>query len=140
MSFIVRVEKGGEMNMNKKLLAQAMAAVFILVGLLGFVNDPVLGLFEVDTIHNLIHLGSGILGFALLSRGTDGAVNYGRIMTVVYGLVTVLNFLTPAGFIEPEGKMLGFITTNMADAYLHLFFTAVFAYLGFFGTERRADA
>lgn len=126
--------------MNKKLITQIFSAVFILLGLLGFVNNPIFGTFAVDTVHNIIHLATGILGFALLARGEDGAETFGKIMTFVYGLVTILGFIMPVGMIEPTDKLLGLFTINGADNYLHLVFTLVFAYLGFAGAPSRRTA
>lgn len=111
--------------MDKRNLAYLGGIVFLLIGILGFFNDPVLGLFDVDTMHNLVHIGSGLLGLFLASRGHDSAVLYGKIMAVVYGLVTVV------GFIQGEGQLLGLMAINTADHFLHLALTAYFAYIGF---------
>jgi hypothetical protein len=122
--------------MSKKTLTQVSGAVFILIGLLGFAMDPILGLFGIDTMHNIVHIGSGILAFFLAAKGEDGAALFGKIMTVVYGLVTVLGFLAPVGFIDPQMKLLGLMDINGADNFLHLLLTALFAYIGFFAAAR----
>lgn len=115
--------------MTKQELAYIGGVVFIAIGLLGFVNDPVMGLFDVDLMHNLVHLGSGVIGLYLASRGEAGAVLFGKGMAVVYGLVTVL------GFLQGEGQLLGLMAVNMADHLLHLALTAYFAYIGFAPTS-----
>ena len=110
--------------MDKSMLAKIFGVGFILVGVLGFVNDPVLGLFEVDTMHNIIHIVSGIAALAL-GMNDRGAATYGKVFGIIYGLVTIL------GFIMPEGNLLGMMQINMADNILHLVLTAGLLYLGF---------
>ncbi len=113
--------------MSNKTLATVMGVVLLAISLLGFINNPVLGLFQVNLTHNIIHLASGALAFVLLAQGESGSILYGKIMVVVYGLVTVLGFLlVPAG-----GLLLGIVEVNALDHVLHLLFTIVFAYIGF---------
>lgn len=119
--------------MSKKMLIQVVGAVFILIGLLGFLNDPILGLLEVDPVHNIIHLVSGAVAF-YLARTEDGAITYGKVFAVVYGLVTVLGFL----MVGADGRLLGLMDINMADNVLHLVLTALFAYVGFVPAKKPA--
>jgi hypothetical protein len=122
--------------MSNKTLVTVFSVVLIAIGLLGFVNNPVLGLFEVNLAHNLVHLLSGVLGFVLLMQGETGAVLFGKIMTVVYGAVTVLGFLlVPSG-----GLLLGLVQVNSLDHGLHLLLTVVFAYVGFINRPSTAKA
>lgn len=122
--------------MNNKTLVTVISVVLIVIGLLGFVNDPVLGLFDVNGAHNLVHLLSGGLGLFLSMRGEDGASLFGKIMTVVYGAVTVLGFLlVPTG-----GLLLGLVEMNSLDHGLHLLLTAVFAYIGFINRSSVVNA
>ncbi len=113
-----------------KTLAYVFAAVFLLVGVLGFVpgvttNGHLLGIFDVSPIHNVIHLLSGIaaLGFAM-AMGEKGAKLYFQVFGVVYALVTVI------GFVQ-QTTVLGLIGVNMADNLLHLAISAVALYAGF---------
>ena len=117
--------------MSKKLIVQVLGAVLILIGLLGFVNDPILGIFEVDLVHNLVHLASGAAALYFASKGEDGAATFGKVFAVVYGLVFVL------GIVMGEGRLLGLMEINGADNILHLLITAVAAYVGFTPTTCR---
>ncbi len=101
-----------------------VGVVFIILGLLGFVNDPILGIFDVDLLHNLVHLASGILALVFASQGEAQARRFALILGVVYGLVTIL------GFLVGDGKILGLISTNGADNILHLVLTVVFLIVG----------
>ena len=91
-----------------RTLSKVFGVVFILVGVLGFFQNPVLGPFEVDTVHNLVHLVSGV---ALIAFAGAAAL---RAVGVVYLLVTVL------GFVMGEGDLLGIMHVNAADNWLHL--------------------
>jgi hypothetical protein len=111
---------------DTKKLVRILSLVFLAIGILGFFNDPVLGIFDVDTEHNVIHLLSGIVGF-IMSAKYDTAKLFARGFGVIYGLVTVLGFMLP----NSEGELLGFMHINMADNFLHLFLSSVFLVIGF---------
>ena len=112
-----------------KKAAMVFGVVFILVGILGFVpgvtNDGMLlGIFHVDTLHNIIHLVSGIAALALAgSYGTSKI--YFQVFGVIYALVAIL------GYFSGDDKVLGLITNNMSDAVLHTVIALVSLYLGF---------
>ncbi|NMR28522.1 DUF4383 domain-containing protein [Crystallibacter degradans] len=107
----------------------AVGAVFLLVGILGFVpgitsgvdqlsfaghqsGAMLLGLFQVSVLHNIVHLLFGVVGLAL-SRSWTGSRSYliwgGAIYLVlwIYGLV--IGHESPANFVP----------LNMADNWLH---------------------
>ena len=88
-----------------RTMALAVGAVFLLVGVLGFVpgitthygdmelaghesGAKLLGIFQVSVLHNIVHLLFGVAGVAL-SRRSDTAFNY----LVVGGLVYVVLFV-----------------------------------------------
>lgn len=69
-------------NYNR-LVAQVLGAVLVLVGLLGFaVGSPLLGLFEVNPLHNAVHLLTGalLLGAAFVDHGRNA-----RLANMVLG-------------------------------------------------------
>lgn len=107
-----------------KTIMYVAGVVFIVLGLLGFVNDPVLGIFDVDALHNIIHLASGILALIFASQGESQARMYALVLGIVYALVTIL------GFIVGDGKILGLVSTNGADNVLHLVLAIVFLIVG----------
>ena len=107
----------------------AVGAVFLLVGILGFVpgitsgvdqlsfaghqsGAMLLGLFQVSILHNIVHLLFGVVGLAL-SRSWTGSRSYliwgGAIYLVlwIYGLV--IGHESPANFVP----------LNTADNWLH---------------------
>lgn len=110
--------------MMTKKLVMVIGVVFILVGILGFFNDPVLGLFDVDLVHNFIHLGSGILALVFAMKGTYAAKTYAKVLGIVYGLVAVIGLFS-------EDSILGLFTANSADDWLHVVLALVILAVGF---------
>lgn len=113
--------------MTTKLAAIVIGAVFILVGILGFFPNPLVsptGLFQVNTLHNLVHLISGVvlLAGAYTAFGSGMAL---KIVGVVYGAVAVL------GLIVGPGMLLGLIHINAADNWLHVALAVVILAAGF---------
>ncbi len=116
------------MNSLTKTVTWVLSVVLILVGLLGFVQDPILGIFEVDNIHNIVHLLSGIVGLLAVSSGESYARLYLIIFGIVYALVTILGFVN-------GGSILGLFTVNDADNYLHAAIALVCLGVGFGGKK-----
>jgi hypothetical protein len=109
--------------------ALIFGAVLLAVGLLGFVpgiapNGHLLGVFEVDTLHNLVHVATGLAGVGAYLAGGRSSKVYFQVFAVIYGVVTVL------GFVQGE-RVLGLLPVNVADDVLHLVITAIALYLGF---------
>ncbi len=124
-----------------KKLAMLFGAVFVLVGLLGFVPafSPVhsdgmrylVGLFMVGGVHNVIHLLSGAAALLAAFYSEKAAKTYFQVFGLVYLLVTVI------GFIQ-KTTVLGIFDVNTADNFLHLVLGVVIAGIGF-GLKARAD-
>lgn len=112
--------------------ATAFGIVFILIGVLGFIpafttpgvgeNRLLLGLFEVDGSHNLVHILSGVAALVAAAKVSWSRL-YFQVFGVVYALVTLLGL-----FMDP---VLGIIPVNVADNLLHLVITLAALYLGF---------
>ncbi|MCI0542249.1 DUF4383 domain-containing protein [bacterium] len=102
-----------------KTFAIVFGVVFVLVGLLGFVGNPLVGegaLFATNSLHDIVHLLVGIvlLVVAFMSPGSSGMAL--KVFGVVYLLLAVLGFLMTS----EDGMLLGLITVNSADHWLHL--------------------
>src|SRR5688500_12876605 len=110
--------------------AISFGVVFLLVGTLGFVprvtnNEMLMGIFHVNAAHNVVHLLSGVVALACGLSGAGASRLYFRIFGVVYGLVAVL------GVVKGDGHLLGLISNNMPDVWLHVVISAVALILGF---------
>ena len=123
-----------------KSFALLFGIVFLVVGILGFlpaathdVNGMpmLLGIFHVNTVHNIVHLASGAVFLLCGMAGPGPARTFFKIFGLVYALVAVL------GFMNPAGPLLGMISNNPADNYLHTALAAVMLFLGF-GSKQTA--
>jgi hypothetical protein len=115
-----------------KPLAWLLGVVLTLVGLAGFFVDGQLLYFEVDTTHNLIHLASGLAALFAASKGPAASRLYLLVFGAVYALVTVLGFW--------KGSVLGLISVNAADNWLHLAIAAASLIVGFMAGEEASPA
>ena len=120
-----------------KSVVTLISAVLVLVGVLGFFQDPVFGIFEVDAVHNVIHLVSGLVGLIMASQGM--AATFAKAFGAIYGLVAILGFMMHTGPTETT-KLLGLIEINHADNYLHLLLTVVLLAVGFMRADTRVPA
>lgn len=111
-----------------KKVAMVVGVVFVLVGILGFFNNPILGLFEVNAAHNVVHLLTGLLALGAGAAGVEMAKRYFMVFGVVYALVTVWGFVS-------EEVLFGLLSVNGWDNLLHLVLAAVFLYVGFMGKQ-----
>jgi hypothetical protein len=115
-----------------KTMAVLFGIVFILIGILGFVpgvtdNEMLLGIFHVNAAHNVVHLLSGAAALIAGMTSVGASRMYFRIFGVVYGLVAVLGLMN----MGQHTMLLGLISNNDADTFLHIAIAAVSLLLGF---------
>jgi ABC-type transport system involved in multi-copper enzyme maturation permease subunit len=106
-----------------QLLALAIGVVYTLVGLAGFLvtgfenfasetNKTLVG-FEINPLHNLVHLVIGLAGLALWRR-LDTARTYGWLLAAGYGLAFIY------GLFAAGNSDINFLSINGPDNGLHL--------------------
>ena len=44
-----------------QMVALVFGAMYLLAGILGFFNHPLLGIFQVNLVHNLVHVAIGVV-------------------------------------------------------------------------------
>jgi hypothetical protein len=130
-----------------QLAALIFGAVFLLVGILGFIpgitsnydqmmaaghhsEAMLLGVFQVSILHNIVHLLFGIAGL-VLARSIPGARNY-----LIWGGVIYLVLWLYGLFIDQQSAA-NFVPLNSADNWLHLILGVVMIALGLLLTRRR---
>jgi hypothetical protein len=121
-----------------KAAALLFGIVFLLIGILGFVpaitpdNGMLLGIFHVNTAHNIVHLASGMVFLLCGMAGAGPARTFFQIFGIIYAVVAVL------GFYYGDNAPLGIISNNTADTWLHVVLTVVMLFLGFGASGRKA--
>jgi hypothetical protein len=117
-----------------KTAAILFGIVFLAVGILGFVPGAtsdingmpmLLGIFHVNAAHNFVHLASGAVFLLCGMAGAGASRMFFKIFGIVYALVAVL------GFMKGDGLLLGLISNNMADVWLHVVLAVSMLFLGF---------
>lgn len=129
-----------------QMLALLVGAVFLLVGVLGFIPGittnygdmefasedsaaELLGIFQVSILHNIVHLLFGVAGLAM-ARTWDGARTFLIGGGVLYLALWVLGLV---------GGM-DWLPSNTADDWLHFVLGAGMVALGFVTTRQRPTA
>jgi hypothetical protein len=112
-----------------QVAAAAVGAVFLLVGVLGFIpgittnydsleaaghesGAELLGIFQVSVLHNVVHLLFGVAGFAL-ARAAGSA----RAFLVGGGAIYLVLWLY--GLLIDKTSEANFVPLNSADDWLH---------------------
>jgi hypothetical protein len=108
-----------------------MGSVLLLAGVLGFFQNPLLGLFEVNAVHNVVHLASGALTLLAARQGIGAMRIWGKTFGLVYLAVAI------AGWLAPGGDLFGLMHLNLPDNVLHVALAMVFLYFGLLAPPRR---
>ncbi|MHA7141903.1 DUF4383 domain-containing protein [Arthrobacter sp. Sr33] len=132
---------------NMQKAAMAVGAVFLLVGILGFIpgvtsqHDQMdmagpeseallLGAFQVSILHNIVHLLFGVAGL-VLARTYSNAKNYLLIGGVIYLVLWIY------GLVIDQDSDANFVPFNDADNWLHLFLGAAMVALALILKRKR---
>jgi hypothetical protein len=125
--------------MSTKTAALVFGIVFAAVGVMGFMPAPpppdapplafehghgmALGMFPVNTLHNVVHLLFAILGIAAWAGGW--ARGYFQLLAVSYGILAIM------GLVPGTHTTFGLIPLWGNDVWLHGAIAAVSLYFGF---------
>ena len=97
--------------MTNQQFARYIGIAFVLVGVLGFLSPFVtrvpmdgagltistgfgylLGLFAINLLHNIVHLGVGVWGLTA-SRTSLASVRFARGLAILYGVLTIMGLI-----------------------------------------------
>jgi hypothetical protein len=113
-----------------KTFALIFGAVFVLVGLLGFIGSPIVGMegiFKTNTLHDIVHLLIGVVLLLVAMKAPAASAKWLKIFGAIYLVLAVLGLvMIPAG-----GDLLGLVTMNTADHWLHVVLGIVLLLVGF---------
>jgi hypothetical protein len=106
-----------------KMWAALAGVVLVLVGLIGFIPNPLVGsqagaLVPTDALHNVVHLGTGavalFVAFGLSGRQqVDGLIGFGVLYTVIF-LAVVLSPTLFGLFSVPANAVIHLIHAALA--------------------------
>lgn len=134
--------------MSVRSFALIVGIAYVAAGILGFIpgmTQPppahapdlavrtgygyLLGLFPINFLHNLVHLGLGAWGL-MAYRSLPSARAYARGLAVIYGLLAVM------GFFPVLNTTFGLVPIFGHDIWLHALTALAAAYFGFAAPER----
>ena len=127
--------------MSAKTAALVIGLLFIAVGILGYVDNPIVGtsetaIFHADSVHNMVHIVSGIL-FLLVGFASPANVPmFCKVFGTVYLLLGVIGLFRIGS--DGMATLLGFLHVNGADNYLHIALGLGILLIGFSIGRRRA--
>jgi hypothetical protein len=123
------------------MVALLFGAIYLAAGVLGFLpflggsytmsNSALLGLFNINLLHNLVHIVIGIAGLAAAASLANSRM-YCQVVGVVLLLLGVLGVFV--------ANPLGLLDIGGLDIALHLGSGAVLAYFGFAATVSTRSA
>ncbi|MDB5259729.1 MAG: TonB-dependent siderophore receptor [Candidatus Taylorbacteria bacterium] len=118
-----------------KKLSIVFGIVFIIVGILGFIPNPLVsatGFFGVDTVHTIVHL---VIGIILLVVGLKCAKTSAAVLIVVGAVYLLLAII---GFFGVT-SILGFLNVNTPDNWLHAVLGIVIIIAGIMGKKCNSE-
>ena len=112
-------------------------AILIVVGLLGFVSNPLVGptgLVATDNLHNIVHILTGALALGLAYGMKDDIGTAAILFGALYAVVFVATVISP--------KLFGLFTVdvNAVDHVIHIGLAIVSIGLGYMARGRMSLA
>ena len=124
--------------MTAKTAAVIFGLIFVAVGLLGFVENPIIGtspdaIFHADTIHNGVHIASGVLFLLIAMAAPASAGTLLKVFGIVYLAVGIVGVVQLG---KESGKVFGMLHVNANDNYLHIALGILIFLAGFIRSRR----
>jgi hypothetical protein len=109
--------------MTAKTAAILIGLIFIAIGLLGYIDNPIVGtsdeaIFHADSVHNIVHIVSGALFLLVALAAPGSAGGFMKLFGLVYLIIGIVGFVQYGT--SGMGKVLGFLHVNGADNFLHV--------------------
>ena len=127
--------------MDNARLARAwlvfVGAVLIVVGIVGFVSNPLVGTdgpVATDNLHNIVHVLTGLLALGLAYGMRDDVGKAAMLFGALYAVVFVVTLISPSLF------GLFAVPVNAVDHVIHVGVAVVSLALGYLARDRAAVA
>lgn len=109
--------------MNTRTASIIIGVIFLLVGIMGFFPNTVIGdshdaTFHADATHSIVHIVSGVLFLLVALASPANAGMFLKIFGLVYLGLGVWGAATIGT--EEMTTLLGFLHVNKEDNYLHI--------------------
>ena len=94
------------LDKSMKMVLKIIGIIVALVGIIGFFNNPIIGILETSTIQNIVYI---ILGLLILMSVMKGQAMLTKIVGIVFAVLGIL------GFVLSGDTVLGLVqsTTNV---------------------------
>ena len=135
-----------------KNICMGLGVLFVIVGLLGFIDHRFLGM-HLNNTHNVVHLVTGALAIWFAMRGHLSARRFSRVFGIVYLLLGIVGLFSGANTFSldfaagtPDDHLFklipGYLEFGTSDSAMHTLLGAIFAIAGFTPrrTERRMES
>ncbi len=120
------------MEKYTKIICIVLGVVFLLVGLLGYISNPIVWsewFFHTNGVHNIVHLLTWTLFILFWTIWEENGSLFMKVFGIVYLLVAFLGFMSDKW--EETFSILGLIQANAMDNYLHIILWIVIVALWF---------
>src|SRR5216110_916151 len=109
--------------MTAKTAALLLGIIFIAVGLLGYVSNPIIGetdkaMFHTDNVHNIVHIVSGVLFVLIALAAPAAAGGFLKFFGIIYLAIGIIGMIQIGS--QEMMKLFGFLMINKLDNYLHI--------------------
>src|SRR6185503_12011203 len=120
--------------MTAKTAAVLIGLIFIAVGLLGYVDNPIVGesdkaMFHADSVHNIVHIVSGALFLLIALAAPASAGGFMKLFGIIYLAIGIIGMVQIGS--QDMMKLFGFLMVNKLDNYLHIGLGVVIFLAGF---------
>lgn len=121
---------GSKSSVVATTFAVIYGIVFLLLGIAGFIpdlmqNGLLLGIFNIDPLHDVVHLVFGIIGLWVAFISSRASQIYLKIVGIIYVILALL------GFWYGGANIFDVISNNLPVAWLHLAIGILALIIGF---------
>ncbi len=116
-----------------RAIGYLFGTVLVVVGMWGFVQNPVFGVFASNTLHSIVHLLSGAILLGVAAWRAHTAAFWLKLFGIVYALIAI------CGFVMGGDMLMGMIDNSVADSILHTLLAIVFLWAGFMAGDTSTD-
>jgi uncharacterized protein DUF4383 len=107
-----------------------VGAALLIVGALGYFQNPILGVITANPYHNLLHVGSGLATLAAARRGILAMRRWGTLGGLLFTALAI------AGFALRRGDFFGLMHLDRPDNVMHAALAAIFLYYAWLAPPR----